>query len=92
MRRCRRCRLADNYTVSFEKYQQRSIDDDVFAIELVSADASTGIVTFSVTVANPESLTDGTTAVVVPLCEKRRVGFGNDRPLFGLLHSDRRNR
>lgn len=54
--------FADNYTVSFEKYQQRSIDDDVFAIELVSADASTGIVTFSVTVANPESLTDGTTA------------------------------
>ena len=54
--------FADNYTVSFEKYQQRSIDDDVFAIELVSADATTGIVTFSVTVANPESLTDGTTA------------------------------
>lgn len=54
--------FADNYTVSFEKYQQRSIDDDVFAIELESADATTGIVTFSVTVANPESLTDGTTA------------------------------
>lgn len=54
--------FADNYTVSFEKYQQRSIDDDVFAIELKSADANTGIVTFSVTVANPESLTDGTTA------------------------------
>lgn len=54
--------FADNYTVSFEKYQQRSIDDDVFAIELESADATTGIVTFSITVANPESLTDGTTA------------------------------
>lgn len=54
--------FADNYTVSFEKYQQRSIDDDVFAIELESADAATGIVTFSITVANPESLTDGTTA------------------------------
>lgn len=45
--------FADNYTVSFEKYQQRSIDDDVFAIELESADAATGIVTFSITVANP---------------------------------------
>lgn len=54
--------FADNYTVSFEKYQQRSIDDDVFSIELVSADAATGIVTFSATVANPQSLTDGTTA------------------------------
>ena len=54
--------FADNYTVSFEKYQQRSIDDDVFSIELVSADAATGIVTFSATVANPQSLTDGTIA------------------------------
>lgn len=54
--------FADNYTVSFEKYKQRSIDDDVFAIELKNADAQTGIVTFTATVGNPESLSENTSA------------------------------